>query len=100
MQLEIVEKWLIEVRSRRGEVPNNRLEALMYAWIRESGIKKFGSTQVPSLLIALLIAELFYKFHSFVLECVAFLLTWTALNWIQSKVFPARKARTLTETGK
>jgi hypothetical protein len=29
-----------------------------------------------SFAFALLIAELFYKFHSFTLECVAFLATW------------------------
>jgi hypothetical protein len=29
-----------------------------------------------SLVASLLIAELFYKFHSFTLECVAFLATW------------------------
>lgn len=29
-----------------------------------------------TLLLAFAIAELFYKFHSFSLECVAFLATW------------------------
>jgi len=29
-----------------------------------------------SLVASLLIAELFYKFHSFTLECAAFLATW------------------------
>jgi len=36
--------------------------------------------QLPSLLAALLIAELFYKFHSFLLECGAFLATWFVLD--------------------
>lgn len=40
--------------------------------LRESGV----------LLIAFLIAEFFYKFHSFTLECVAFLATWYALGAI------------------
>ena len=29
---------------------------------------------------ALVIAEMFYKFHSFVLECMAFLVTWLVLD--------------------
>jgi len=29
---------------------------------------------------AMVIAEIFYKFHSFVLECVAFLATWLVLD--------------------
>ena len=31
---------------------------------------------------AFLFAELFYKFHSFALECAAFLITWLILDWI------------------
>ena len=31
-------------------------------------------------LPAFVIAELFYKFHSFALECIAFLLTWLVLD--------------------
>jgi hypothetical protein len=30
--------------------------------------------------VALVIAEMFYKFHSFSLECLAFLATWAALS--------------------
>ncbi len=32
--------------------------------------------QLPALGGALIIAEVFYKFHSFTLECLAFLATW------------------------
>ena len=32
--------------------------------------------QLPSLAAAFLLAENFYKFHSFALECLAFLATW------------------------
>jgi hypothetical protein len=34
----------------------------------------------PALAAALLVSELLYKFHSFTLECVAFLGTWYALS--------------------
>lgn len=36
--------------------------------------------RLPGLLLAFLIAETFYKFHSFTLECAAFLLTWLAID--------------------
>lgn len=47
--------------------------------------------QGPTFLLAFLIAEFFYKFHSFTLECLAFLATWflfdlilqTVRGWLQ-----------------
>ncbi len=36
--------------------------------------------QVPVFLSAFVLAELFYKFHSFTLECSAFLATWFVLD--------------------
>lgn len=36
--------------------------------------------QLPVFLVAFVIAELFYKFHSFTLECAAFLATWFVLD--------------------
>jgi hypothetical protein len=38
--------------------------------------------QFPTLSAAMLIAELFYKFHSFFLECLAFLATWFVIDWL------------------
>lgn len=38
--------------------------------------------RLPGLILAFLIAEFFYKFHSFALECGTFLLTWLALDFI------------------
>ena len=35
-----------------------------------------------------MLAEIFFKFHSFTLECVAFLSTWYALSWMLARVFP------------
>jgi hypothetical protein len=50
-------------------------------------LKSFHSKRVYlgepiSFVAALIIAELFYKFHSFLLETGAFLLTWFVLGWI------------------
>jgi hypothetical protein len=36
--------------------------------------------ELPSFVISLVIAELFYKFHSFSLECLAFSATWMAIG--------------------
>jgi hypothetical protein len=34
----------------------------------------------PAVLAAMVVAELFYKFHSFTLECIAFLATWYLIH--------------------
>jgi hypothetical protein len=39
-------------------------------------------TQGAGLVLSLIIAELFYKFHSFTLEALAFLATWYVLGGI------------------
>jgi len=36
--------------------------------------------RLPGLLLAFLVAELFFKFHSFALECGAFLVTWLVID--------------------
>ncbi len=41
-------------------------------------------------MIALVIAEFFYKFHSFLLECLAFLVTWFVLSFLQSLLMPSK----------
>lgn len=38
--------------------------------------------QAPAFLVAFLIAELFYKFKSFALECLAFLATWFLIELV------------------
>ena len=50
-----------------------------------------SSYAVP-FVIALLIAEFFYKFHSFLLECLAFLATWFVLSFLQSLLMPNQPA--------
>ena len=54
----------------------------MYSLIRSLTAKKIFLEQAPTLMSALIIAELFYKFHSFILECAAFLVTWFILDAI------------------
>jgi hypothetical protein len=52
----------------------------MYQLMRTLTIPQFLTRQVPALVASIVIAEVFYKFHSFTLECVAFLATWFALD--------------------
>lgn len=40
----------------------------------------------PGLLVALGTAEAFYEFHSFTLECGAFLATWYLLSGVQRRL--------------
>jgi hypothetical protein len=56
----------------------------MYELIRRLTVRQLTLEQLPLLLISLGIAEVFYKFHSFLLETGAFLLTWFALGALYS----------------
>lgn len=52
----------------------------MYELIRRLTPGQLTREQLPVLVTALVISDLFYKFHSFLLEAGAFLLTWCALG--------------------
>ena len=52
----------------------------MYMLIRSLPSWKLLLEQALTLGTAITIAELFYKFHSFTLECIAFLATWYMLD--------------------
>ena len=60
----------------------------MQQMIRAHGLMPTLTREAPAGVGALLIAEAFYKFHSFTLECIAFLATWYALSWIAGRLFP------------
>lgn len=64
----------------------------MYTQIATRGFWEYARTELPAGAVAFLIAELFYKFHSFALECLAFLATWYVLSWVQEVVL-----RTVTD---
>jgi hypothetical protein len=48
----------------------------MYSLTESIPMQKLISEQLPALTISIIIAEVLYKFHSFTLECLAFLATW------------------------
>ncbi len=58
----------------------------MYTLIHLLSIRQLCLEQLPALGISLLIAEAFYKFHSFTLECLAFLGTWYLLDLVSNRL--------------
>ena len=58
----------------------------MYSLIQALPLRRLVLEQGPALLLSLVIAELFYKFHSFLLETGAFLATWFVLDAVAGLV--------------
>jgi hypothetical protein len=58
----------------------------MFTLIRTVPLSQVLSRQLPAFAISLILAELFYKFHSFALECLAFLATWYIIDFIFQSV--------------
>lgn len=54
----------------------------MYTLIRTLPTRELFWEQFLAFAISLVIAEVFYKFHSFTLECLAFLLTWYIFDFL------------------
>ena len=52
----------------------------MFELLRSRPLRHLLSRQAPALALSLLVAELFYKFGSFTLECLGFLATWFVLD--------------------
>lgn len=52
----------------------------MHSSIQKQGVRGFLRDEAPALASAFLIAELFYKWGSFTLECAGFLATWYVLS--------------------
>jgi hypothetical protein len=52
----------------------------MYSLVRMLPWTRLLREQVPAFGLAFVTAELFYKFHSFTLETLAFLATWGVID--------------------
>jgi hypothetical protein len=59
---------------------------VMYTYLRSVAARELLTIQAPALLASFLIAEAFYKFHSFTLECLAFLATWFVIDAVLTGV--------------
>ena len=66
----------------------------MYTLIKSVPLSKLLVMQTPVLIISLLIAETFYKLHSFLLESIAFLATWFVIDLVVSLVSNQWQSRT------
>lgn len=58
----------------------------MYSLMRLLPLRRLLLEQVPALAVSFVIAEVCYKFHSFTLECLAFLATWCAVDVVIEQV--------------
>ena len=56
----------------------------MYLLTKSRGLRLAAHESLAA-IFALIVAETFYRFHSFTLECLAFLATWYAVSWILNK---------------
>lgn len=52
----------------------------MFTLVRMLPVQRLLLEQLPALVVAFAIAEVFYKFKSFTLECAAFLATWFVID--------------------
>lgn len=60
----------------------------MYALIHRVGVHEGLRLEAPSLMVSMIVAELFYRFHSFSLECLAFLATWFVVSYLARRSPP------------
>ncbi len=65
----------------------------MYSLITKLPLRELLLRQAPTLIGALVIAEMFYKWHSFLLETGGFLATWFVLDAAVSLVERALSKR-------
>jgi len=67
----------------------------MFSLIKDLGLRVALKQEAVPFIIAFAVAELFFKFKSFALECVAFLAVWYVLSFVQSLIFPRAKDQRL-----
>ena len=54
----------------------------MFHLMRNRSLPKLLRNDLPTLIVAAGVAGMFYKFHNFLLELVAFMVTWYALGFL------------------
>ena len=65
----------------------------MYSLLKNGSWRELLRDELPALFGAGFVAEVFFKWHSFTLECLGFLGVWFVLGWARSAVRQARTAR-------
>ncbi len=56
----------------------------MFTLLASRDLTRNLTVELPALTSSWLVAEFYYKFHSFTLECAAFLVTWYVFGWLTS----------------
>ena len=69
----------------------------MYSLIKALPWRRLLSEQAPAFGSSLIVAELFYKFHSFLLETGAFLATWFVVDFVISTTMERLRSRRAVE---
>ena len=59
---------------------DNEGDIEMYSMSRNVALPQLLLKELPSLVGAILLAEIFFKWGSFTLECIGFLVTWYILS--------------------
>jgi hypothetical protein len=65
----------------------------MFSLIKDLGIQVALKQEAVPFVVAFVIAEFFYKFKSFTLECLAFLGTWFVLSFLLSLIWRPHRPR-------
>jgi hypothetical protein len=65
----------------------------MYTLLKTTGVKTALSQELPGFAVALLVAQLFFKWGSFSLELIGFLVTWWVLTFLKFRVWHRLFAR-------
>jgi hypothetical protein len=60
----------------------------MYTLVRNASLSVLLSCSLPSFLIAFVVAEVFFKWKSFALECLGFLALWFVLDAVMNAARP------------
>lgn len=63
----------------------------MFQLISTTDWRKLVIVEGPGFLVSMVIAENFYRFHSFTLECAAFLATWYAASRLAHALTEGRR---------
>ena len=69
----------------------------MYSLIKALPWRRLLSEQAPAFGSSLIVAEIFYKFHSFLLETGAFLATWFVVDFVISTTMERLRNRRVVE---
>ena len=65
----------------------------MYQLLKQLGWKKAMTGEMVPFALAMIMADIFYKFGSFILECGAFLATWFVCSWVADKIMQYKRTQ-------